>query len=141
MIKQPLIKPGQGTISCFVSDLQNDVPVFCIICLKVTKPLALVTIDLLTTKKSCNIDQHRVTIFKALTEVETTNIKFSWVAEKRKVYVVLLSSGSLRINFYKSIFTQALISPNEWMTLFIESSWIQLPDILLSAWSLKSHSI
>lgn len=64
MIKQPLIKPGQGTISCFVSDLQNDVPMFCIICLKVTKPLALVTIDLLTTKKSCNIDQHRVTILK-----------------------------------------------------------------------------
>ena len=56
MIKQPLIKPGQGKISCFVGDLQNDVPVFCIICLKVTKPLALVTIDLLTTKKSCNID-------------------------------------------------------------------------------------
>lgn len=64
MIKQPLIKQGQGKISCFVSDLQNDVPVFCIICLKVTKPLALVTIDLLTTKKSCNIDQHRVTILK-----------------------------------------------------------------------------
>ena len=25
MIKQPSIKPGQGKISCFVSDLQNDV--------------------------------------------------------------------------------------------------------------------
>lgn len=81
MIKRPSIKPGQGKISCFVSDLQNAAQCSVLFASK----LLNFWLWLLTTKKSCNIDQHRVTIFKALTEVETTNIKFSWVAEKRKV--------------------------------------------------------
>ena len=73
MIKRPSIKPGQGKISCFVSDLQNAAQCSVLFASK----LLNFWLWLLTTKKSCNIDQHRVTIFKALTEVETTNIKFS----------------------------------------------------------------